>query len=72
MMNYVLLKFIRRTEFISHDERCITVDREIFAIKIFSPVAYAAKIKHTKISYVRVQFLPLGHVVKINAQTFLM
>ena len=31
-----------------------TVDREIFAVKIFSPVAQMAKIKHTKISYVRV------------------
>ena len=26
-----------------------TVDREIFAVKNFSPVAWVAKIKHTKI-----------------------
>ena len=29
----------------------ITVDWEIFAVKIFLPVASAVKIKHTKISY---------------------
>ena len=28
-----------------------TVDREIFAVKKFSPVAWVAKIKHAKIKY---------------------
>ena len=34
-----------------------TVDREIFAIKKFSPVAWAAKIKCTKIKYTYTRFI---------------
>ena len=33
-----------------------TVDREIFAVKKFSPVAWAAKIKHAKIKYMYTRF----------------
>ena len=36
-------------------EQCPTVDREIFAIKKFSPVAWTAKIKHAKIKYTSLQ-----------------
>ena len=34
-----------------------TVDREIFAIKKFSPVAWAAKIKRVKIKYTYTRFI---------------
>ena len=43
-----------------------TVDREFFAVKIFLPVGWVAKIKNAKISYMHVYFLPLGHAVKIK------
>ena len=35
----------------------ITVDREIFAVKKFSPVAWAAKIKRMKIKYTYTRFI---------------
>ena len=38
-------------------EQCPTVDREIFAIKKFSPVAWTAKIKHPKIRYTYTRFI---------------
>ena len=34
-----------------------TVDREIFAIKKFSPVAWVAKIKRVKIKYTYTRFI---------------
>ena len=34
-----------------------TVDREIFAVKKFSPVAWAAKIKRAKIKYTYTRFI---------------
>ena len=43
-----------------------TQDREIFAVKNFSPVAKVAKIKCVKISYAHALFLPLGHAAKIK------
>ena len=35
----------------------LTVDREIFAVKKFSPVAWAAKIKRAKIKYMYTRFI---------------
>ena len=40
----------------SHVTRSTTVDREIFVVKNFSPVAWAAKIKRTKIKYTYTHF----------------
>ena len=37
-------------------EQCPTVDREIFAVKKFSPVAWTAKIKRAKIKYTYTHF----------------
>ena len=47
------------TEWSILNEHCRsgTVDREIFAVKKFSPVAWAAKIKRAKIKYTYTHFI---------------